>query len=115
MIINQILINGCHHPRQAHSMDVVGNNCDIEGGGVHVQTLPKAKRAQGLNVVIKETSLLVHLVGNHLVQYAMFPILREPIKNYLALRGGGTPPFPLRVFGQDDFLLRGEGGTLPFR
>ena len=24
---------------------------------------------------------------------------------------GGYPPFPLRVFGQDDFPLRGEGGT----
>ena len=35
--------NDCHHPLQAHSMDVVGNNRDIEGGGVHVQTLPKAK------------------------------------------------------------------------
>ena len=75
MIINQILINDCHHPLQAHSMDVVGNNRDIEGGGVHVQTLPKAKWTQGLNVLIKETSLLVQLVGNHLVQCTMFPIL----------------------------------------
>ena len=24
--------------------------------------------------------------------------------------GGGSPPFPLRVFGQDDFPLSGEGG-----
>ena len=34
-------------------------------------------------------------------------IIREPVKNYLA----DTPsPFPLRVFGQDDFPLRGGGG-----
>ena len=47
----------------------------LGGGGVHVQTLPKAKRTQGLNVLIKETPLLIHLVGNHLVQCTMFPIL----------------------------------------
>ena len=27
----------------------------------------------------------------------------------LPLRGGGDPLFPLRVFGQDDLQLRGEG------
>ena len=27
--------------------------------------------------------------------------------------GGGAPPFPLRVFGQDDFPLRGGGGYPP--
>ena len=43
--------------------------------------------------------------------------LREAFKNYLAdfFRQGGGAPFPLRVFGQDDFPLRGEGGTPPFR
>ena len=33
------------------------------------------------------------------------------LSGFFPLRGGGEPPFPLRVFGQDDFLLRGEGGT----
>ena len=28
---------------------------------------------------------------------------------FFPLRGGEYPPFPLRVFGQDDFPLRGEG------
>ena len=41
--------------------------------------------------------------------------IREAVKNYLAdffpLRGG-VPPFPLRVFGQDDFPLREEAGIL---
>ena len=45
--------------------------------------------------------------------------LREAVKNFLSdffpLRGGGYPPFPLRVFGQDDFQLRGEEGTPQFR
>ena len=37
---------------------------------------------------------------------------RDAVKNVLAdlpVKGGGYPPFPLRVFGQDDFPLRGEG------
>ena len=54
---------------------LLGVNAILGGEGVHVQTLPKAKRIQGLNVHIKETSLLVHLVCNHLVQCTMFPIL----------------------------------------
>ena len=34
--------------------------------------------------------------------------IREPVKKKIPLRGGGgIPPFPLRVFGQDDFPLRG--------
>ena len=32
-----------------------------------------------------------------------------------SVKGGGYPPFPLRVFGQEDFPLRGEGGTPQFR
>ena len=44
--------------------------------------------------------------------------LRDAVKNVLAdffpLRGGGYPPFPLRVFGHNDFPLRG-GGTPQFR
>ena len=40
-------------------------------------------------------------------------LLGEPVKNYLAdffsVKGGGYPPFPLRVFRQDDFPLRVEG------
>ena len=32
------------------------------------------------------------------------------LSGFFPLRGG-YPPFPLRVFGQDDFLLRGEEGT----
>ena len=44
--------------------------------------------------------------------------IREPFKNYLAdffpLRGGGYPPFPLRVFGQDDFLLRENSAKKQF-
>ena len=56
-------------------ISLVGWDQGVGGGGVHVQTLPKAKRTQGLNVLIKETSLLVHLVGNHLVQCTMIPIL----------------------------------------
>ena len=51
---------------------LLGVNAILGGGGVHVQTLPKAKQTQGLNVLIKETSLLV---GNHLVQCTVFPIL----------------------------------------
>ena len=31
------------------------------------------------------------------------------LSGFFPLRGGGYPPFPLRVFGQDDFPLRGEG------
>ena len=30
------------------------------------------------------------------------------LSGFFPLRGG-VPPFPLRVFGQDDFPLRGEG------
>ena len=37
------------------------------------------------------------------------------LSGFSLLRGGGYPPFPLRVFGQDDFSLRGEGGTPQFR
>ena len=34
------------------------------------------------------------------------------LSRFVLLRGeGGYPLFPLRVFGQDDFPLRGEGGT----
>ena len=41
---------------------------------------------------------------------------REAAKNYLAdFSAKGGAPFPLRVFGQDDFTLRGEGVTPPFR
>ena len=39
-------------------------------------------------------------------------IVRGAVKKYLAdffREGGGVPPFPLRVFGQDDFPLRGGG------
>ena len=41
--------------------------------------------------------------------------VREPVKNYLAdfFRqgwGGVAPPIPLRVFGQNDFPLRGGEG-----
>ena len=43
--------------------------------------------------------------------------LRKPFKNYLAdfVRYGGEvyPPFRLRVFGQDDCLLRGGEGYPP--
>ena len=39
--------------------------------------------------------------------------LKEAVKNYLAdfsvKGGGGYPPFPLRVLGQDDFPVRGRG------
>ena len=31
----------------------------------------------------------------------------------MSVKGGGYPPFPLRVFGQDDFPLRGGGGYPP--
>ena len=43
-------------------------------------------------------------------------IFQKLLSGFFPLRGGwGYPPFPLRVFGQDDFLLRGEGGTPQFR
>ena len=32
---------------------------------------------------------------------------------FFPLRGGGYPPFPLRVFGHNDFPLRGGGGGAP--
>ena len=35
------------------------------------------------------------------------------LSGFFPLRGG-YPPFPLMVFGQDDFPLRGEGGTPQF-
>ena len=45
--------------------------------------------------------------------------VREVVKNYLAdffrQGSGGYPPIPLRVFGQNDSPLRGEGGTTQFR
>ena len=31
------------------------------------------------------------------------------LSGFFPLRGGEYPPFPLRVFGQDDFPLRGGG------
>ena len=35
---------------------------------------------------------------------------QKPFSGFCPLRGGwGYPPFPLRVFGQDDFPLRGGG------
>ena len=37
------------------------------------------------------------------------------LSGFCPLRGGVYPPFPLRVFGQDDCPLRGEGGTPQFR
>ena len=35
------------------------------------------------------------------------------LSGFCPLRGGEYPPFPLRVFGQDDFPLRGGGGYPP--
>ena len=34
---------------------------------------------------------------------------------FFSVKGGGQgyPPFPLRVFGQDDFLIRGGRGVPP--
>ena len=37
------------------------------------------------------------------------------LSRFFSVKGGGYPPFPLRVFGQDDFPLRGEGGNPQFR
>ena len=41
-------------------------------------------------------------------------IFQKLLSGFFPLRGG-YPPFPPRVFGQDDFPLRGEGGTPQFR
>ena len=39
---------------------------------------------------------------------------QKRFSGFCPLRGGwGYPPFPLRVFGQDDFPLRGGGGYPP--
>ena len=62
-----------------------------------------------LKIIIIITLMLSLVVSNH---------LREAVKNYLAdfsTKGGGYPPFPLSVFGQDDFPLRGGGGNPQFR
>ena len=37
--------------------------------------------------------------------------LQKLLSGFFPLRGGGVPPFPLRVFGQNDFPLR--GGSTP--
>ena len=39
--------------------------------------------------------------------------LQKLLSGFCPLRGGEYPPFPLRVFGQDDFPLRGGGGYPP--
>ena len=42
--------------------------------------------------------------------------VRGAVKNVLAdfvRGGGGYPPFPLRVFWQNDVPLRGQGGQNP--
>ena len=53
-----------------------------------------------------------------------YPLSRKnPLNSFLTgslkgtlqklLKGEGYPPFPLRVLGQNDFLLRGGGGYPP--
>ena len=39
---------------------------------------------------------------------------QKRFSGFFFFKGGGYPPFPLRVFGQNDFPLRG-GGTPQFR
>ena len=46
-----------------------------------------------------------------IIRYRCKGTRQKLLSGFFPLRGG-YPPFPLRVFGQDDFPVRGEGATL---
>ena len=81
-----------------------------------MQELAKSLEALGLSTLDGLTKKELRKVKEAIIGFS--DSVREPVKNVLAdfarEGGGGYPPFPLRVFGHNDFPLRG-GGTPQFR
>ena len=98
---NEILAGDCVND---YAWKIDGSNISSNGFMVHLLFLQKLS-------LISETSYVTifdrHFFRRHKGR------CQKLLSGFFPLRGG-YPPFPLRVFGQDDFPLRGEGGTPQF-